>query len=216
MFLALSLASFMGAAVALQFYRSTLYGTVLLAIATSFLATIVVFFCDRAVPRAEAKVRIIRGHREIYDSYKKHLISAADGAPMTVRTVASLPPAPEVAKDWDAFLCDFLTRNREVTYKRAMIVRENSDWTRRQSEIKDRYLLPGTLRNYKQYRATGPPAIECLLIDDATVFITFASAGRSQESAGLIVHDRRIYRELLHYFDNQLLPHCDQSSHPRE
>jgi hypothetical protein len=205
----LSLVSFMGAAIALEIYNSALYGTVLLSIATSFLATIVVFVCDRAIPRAEAKIRLIRGHEKIYETYKAKLHRDADGAP-GVRTIASLPPSVDVARNWDDFLSKFLLAHPGIIYTRAVITHEHPEWVRRKSEIETRYLNP-QLHNYRHFEASGPPSIECLLIADSTVFITFASAGRIQESVGLMVNDKMFYREVENYFDNQLLPRC----HPR-
>jgi hypothetical protein len=181
-----------------------------LAIATSFLSTIVVFVCDRAVPRAEVKIKVIRGHEEIYKEYEECLKNLTQDEPHVVRTVASLPPSLGVAKKWDDFLGPFLEDRSEVMYKRIIVVNiSNPEWPRRRKELEDRYLTK-RLVNYKQFEAEGPPSIECLLVDDSLAFVTFASGGRPLESSGLLMKDKRICRELEHYFENQLLPLCKE------
>src|SRR5713226_2772031 len=136
-FASLALLSLVLAAFALTF-RWTLSGTVLLAIATSFLSTIVVFVCDSAIPRAEMRIELIRGHRKIYKRYQECLKNLAKDEPHTIRTVASLPPSEDVAKKWDDFLVPFLKEHSDVSYKRVIVVNANPDWARRRKELKDR------------------------------------------------------------------------------
>lgn len=164
----------------------------------------------RAVPSTEVRIKVIRGHEEIYKAYEEALKNLSKGEPHVIRTVASLPPSADVAKKWDSFLVPFLETRSEVTYKRTIIVNgTSSEWTRRKKELQQRYLAK-RLSNYKQFEAEGPPSIECLLLDDSLAFVTFASAGRPFESSGLRVKDKRICRELEHYFENQLLPLCER------
>lgn len=206
-----ALALLMAAALVLKLYQSTLIGTVLLSIAVSFLSTIVVFVFERFVPRAEAKVQVKRGHEAIYEKYRDCLESLAKGELHDVRTVASLPPSQEVAGKWDSFLVPLLENRSDIRYTRVIVVNDaNKEWERRKGELKDRYLAK-KLVNYEQFETKGPPSIECLLVDNDVAFVSFASAGRLQESFCLIVKDRKVCKELENYFD-QLTKHCTSAN----
>lgn len=207
----LGLALLMVAAFIQNYYQATLAGAVLLSIAISFLSTIVVFICDRFVPRAEARVQVKRGHEEIYEKYRSCLESLPKGESHEIRAVSSSPPSPGVAEKWDNFLVHFLKdRSNDVIYKRVIITNKSDEWKRRRRDLETRY-IKGKLTNYRQFETEGPPSIECLLIEDSLVFVTFASVGKPLESFCLQVKDRKVYKEFEKYFDNQLLQICSES-----
>lgn len=191
-----------------------------IAAGISFLASILVFYCQTHYERpktivetiiGERIIKIVHGHERIYDEYKKELEHLVEKKGVqTVRTIASVPPSETVAKAWDDFLCRFLASHPDVTYKRVVVKQESEEWKRRLREIESRYLHRNPpLDNYTHYQTKGPPSIECLLVGSNRAFITFASsAAKAEESWGLLISDDAICSALEHYFENQLVPCC--------
>ncbi|HEX5706137.1 MAG TPA: MFS transporter [Pyrinomonadaceae bacterium] len=186
--------------IAARHFEGGLLASMLSSVGVSCLTAILVFVCGRLYPPPEQRLKVIRGHDELYSAYREALKSLEDGESHEVWTIASLPPSEDTAAKWDEFLCPFLKRNRDVYYHRFVVVdKANGDWARRLDELDKNYSqLRG--RNYEEHRTEGPPSIECLMIDRKRGFMTFASGWESQESAGIFVTNEKVCRELQHYF----------------
>lgn len=165
------------------------------------------------------RVEVLIGHDVIYRRYRKELKDAvAETQGHTIAcTVASVPSLADVVRGWDDEVCNQIRQDRLI-YKRVVVkpTKNPSIWDERLCHIWRTYLnskdyAQRDLKNYHHYETQGPPSIECLLIGDDRVFLTFgSSAQRPQESWGLFVTDHTICRELGNYFNRLVKDHCTE------